>query len=215
MSIALQLKKMRIERKKNMAQLARELNIPYTTYVSYEKGDREPNSETLIILSNYFGCTVDYLLGKSGKKDSAPLFADTVAPLPSDNIFMCPVFETVAAGFNKIAQAPPIEYFPTYISAPSEKDKYMWLLVRGDSMSPLIDDGSRVLVKMQNSVDNGQIAVVLIDGDEGSVKRVNYGKDWIELISVNPYYPPRRFEGADVERVRVVGLVKDVLKKLQ
>ena len=82
-------------------------------------------------------------------------------------------------------------------------------------MSPLIDDGSKILIKKQDSVDSGQIAVVLIDDEDAVVKKVNYGKDWIELISVNPYYPPRRFEDKDVRRVRVLGLVKEVSKELQ
>ena len=82
-------------------------------------------------------------------------------------------------------------------------------------MSPLIDDGSKILIKKQTSVDNGQIAVVLIDNEDAVVKKVMYGDDWIELQSVNPYYPPRRFEGADVQRIQILGLVKEVSKTLQ
>lgn len=55
---------LRTGRNKNMAQTAKELDLPYTTYVSYEKGDREPNSEALIKLANYFSVSVDYLLGR-------------------------------------------------------------------------------------------------------------------------------------------------------
>ena len=82
-------------------------------------------------------------------------------------------------------------------------------------MSPLIDDGCDILIKKQESVDSGQIGVVLIDDEDAVVKKINYDKDWIELVSINPYYPPRRFEGADIQRVRVVGLVKKVSKELQ
>lgn len=198
-------------RRIKQVDLCKKTGIGKSAMSQYMSGKFVPKQTRLYILSKALNVSIPWLMGAD-----VPMEDNTeTIPLPSDNIFMCPVFETVAAGFNKIAQAPPIEYFPTYISAPSEKDKYMWILVRGDSMSPLIDDGSRVLVKMQESVDSGQIAVVLIDGDEGSVKRVNYGEGWIELLSVNPYYPPRRFEGTDVLRVRVVGLVKDVLKTLQ
>lgn len=52
----------------------------------------------------------------------------------------------------------------------------------------------------------------LLDGDEGLIKKVVYGDDWIELHSINPYYPPRRFEGEEVLRIRVVGLVKGVFR---
>ena len=136
-------------------------------------------------------------------------------PLPTDQVFMRPVFSSVAAGFGAPAENIPVGYIPTYISNTTEKDKYIWVNVTGDSMSPLIDDKSKILIRMQDSVDNGQIAVVLIDGEEAVVKKIRYGKDWIELISVNPYYPPRRFEGSEVLRVRVVGLVKQIMKELQ
>lgn len=139
---------------------------------------------------------------------------EELIPLPPSNVYMRPIYDSAAAGFNVLAQNTIVGYMPTYIKATSEQDKYIWINVVGDSMSPLIDDGAKVLVKKQESIDSGQIAVVLIDGEEAVVKKVNYGKDWIELISVNPYYPPRRFEGPDVQSVRIIGLVKEVSKTL-
>ncbi len=138
-----------------------------------------------------------------------------IVALPQQNIYMRPVYNSVAAGFGVIAQDTVIEYMPTYINCPTEQEQYIWITVTGDSMSPLIDDGSKILIKKQTSVDSGQIAVALIDGEEAVVKKVKYGDDWIELQSVNPYYPPRRFEGADVQQIQILGLVKEVSKKLQ
>jgi transcriptional regulator with XRE-family HTH domain len=46
----------------SMRQMAMNIDMPYTTYVSYEKGTREPNIAGLIKLADYFGCTVDYLV---------------------------------------------------------------------------------------------------------------------------------------------------------
>ena len=131
------------------------------------------------------------------------------------NIYMRPVYNSVAAGFGTVADNTVVDYMPTYIGCPSEQELYIWVNVSGDSMSPLIDDGSKILIKKQTSVDNGQIAVVLIDNEDAVVKKVMYGDDWIELQSVNPYYPPRRFEGADVQRIQILGLVKEVSKTLQ
>lgn len=141
--------------------------------------------------------------------------ASSILLLPNENYYQIPLYDSVAAGFGAFADNTILGYIPTYLSSPSEKDLFLWINVQGDSMSPLIDDGSKVLVRKQDSVDSNQIAVVLIDGEEAVVKKIKYGKDWIELISVNPYYPPRRFEGADVQRIRVIGLVKEVSKSLQ
>ena len=88
----------------------------------------------------------------------------------------------------------PVDYMPTYITCPSEQDKYIWINVHGDSMSPLIDDGSKILIKKQTSVDSGQIAAVLVDDEEAVVKKVLYNDSTVELHSVNPYYPPRVFK---------------------
>lgn len=59
------MKDLREETHKTKAQVAREMNMPYTTYVNYEKGTREPNSEVLIMIATYFGVSVDYLIGRS------------------------------------------------------------------------------------------------------------------------------------------------------
>ena len=138
-----------------------------------------------------------------------------VVPLPQQKVFMRPVFDSVSAGFGVTAQDMIVDYIPTYINCSGERDLYIWVTVRGDSMSPLIDDGSKILIKKQTSIDSGQIAVVLIDGEDAVVKKVKYGDDWIELQSINPYYPPRRFENADVQKIQILGLVKEVSKSLQ
>ncbi|MEE0874724.1 MAG: helix-turn-helix transcriptional regulator [Ruminococcus sp.] len=70
----LRLTELRKNTGKSMAQAARELNIPYTTYVNYEKGVREPNAEGLVQLARYYRCSVDYLLGNTD-----------VMQLPDDN----------------------------------------------------------------------------------------------------------------------------------
>ena len=81
-------------------------------------------------------------------------------------------------------------------------------------MYPKIEDGDIIVVRRQPIVDNGQIAVVLIDGEEGVVKKINAGNDFIELLSINPMYPPRRFEDEDTERISIVGLVKQIIKNV-
>lgn len=58
------IKELRLKKGYNMRQMATALNLPYTTYVNYEKGEREPNSETIVLMSKYFGVTSDYILGR-------------------------------------------------------------------------------------------------------------------------------------------------------
>jgi hypothetical protein len=68
--------------------------------------------------------------------------------------------------------------------------------------------------RQQDSIDSGSLAVVLVDGEEGFVKIVTYGDTWIELRSINPLVKPRRFNGPDVQKVRVVGIVTKIIKSV-
>lgn len=64
------LKELRVEKNLNMKQASIALGMPYTTYVSYEKNEREPNSEILVMLANFFDCSVDYLIGRTSCKNT-------------------------------------------------------------------------------------------------------------------------------------------------
>lgn len=66
------LKQLRIDSGKSMADVAKALKIPYSTYVNYEKGTREPNSEMLITLADYYGVSIDYIIGRTESKDVKP-----------------------------------------------------------------------------------------------------------------------------------------------
>ncbi len=191
----------------SLGELSKMTDIPKTNLQRYEKGTtKKIPIDVIPILEKALSLPTGTLMGWD---DS------TVSPLPLENIYMRPVYDSAAAGFNVLAQDTIVGYMPTQILSPSEQEQYIWVNVVGDSMSPMIDDGSKVLIKLQESVDSGQIAIVLIDDEEAVVKRVVYGDDWIELQSVNPYYPPRRFEGQDVQRIRIMGLVKEVSKSIQ
>ncbi len=125
----------------------------------------------------------------------------------SKNMYQIPVFESVSAGFGAYASNDIIDYIPVIITNPADVEDTIAVKVTGDSMYPKIEDGDIIIVRRQTSVDSGDIAVVLLDNDEGLVKKVVYGPTWIELQSINESYPVQRFDGAEVTRLRVVGKV--------
>lgn len=139
--------------------------------------------------------------------------AEDVTLLPHSKVRLIPLYESASAGFGVTANSTVIDYLPLFITSDFEADSTMCIKVKGNSMYPKIEDGDIVQVLKTPSVDSGKIAVVLLDGEEGLIKRVVYGEDWIELQSINPEYAPRRFEGAEVQRIRVVGLVKKIIKE--
>ena len=131
-----------------------------------------------------------------------------------ENIYKIPVFSSVSAGFGAYACSDVIDYLHLYIANPADVPEMLCIKVTGDSMYPKIEDGDIIVVRKQDSVDSGSIAVVLVDGEEGFVKKVIYDNETIELVSINPEYAPKIFKGAEVLRVRVVGIVKQVIKTL-
>lgn len=69
----LRIKQLRESMNLNMKEAARLLNMPYTTYVNYEKALREPTSEVLIQLADFFETTVDFLVGRNCCRDYVSL----------------------------------------------------------------------------------------------------------------------------------------------
>ena len=130
-------------------------------------------------------------------------------PVPAQNEL--PIVGTVSAGNGLFAEADIQGY--SLADSRYSPSEHFYLRVSGDSMSPTIEDGDIVLVRKQKSVDSGALAVVVVDddvADEGLVKRVSYTYDSITLTSINPYYPPRVYKGADVQKVSVVGIVLEL-----
>lgn len=70
------LRELRLANDMSMKQAAAALGLPYTTYVNYEKGEREPNSETLIMIANFYNVSIDYLIGREANKNIAPALTE-------------------------------------------------------------------------------------------------------------------------------------------
>lgn len=175
----------------------------------------EPSLGKITLIANYLGTTADYLIGNSEQKEkpSTKIEGNAIF-LDNINVYMAPLFESVSAGFGTNADDYIVDYIPCYVKSSAEASQTLCIKVKGDSMFPKIEDGDIVQVHKQTSVDSGSLAVVLLDGEEGLVKKVVYGDNWIELHSINPMYPVQRFEGEDVLRIQVVGLVKRIIKEV-
>ncbi len=171
-----------------------------------ESGERDIRQKKLIEFAKALDTTPQWLMGYEEKTNISAVY--------KKNIRMIPVFESVSAGFGAYADDQILDYCPFIINSEKEAAETIAIRVSGDSMSPKIEDGDIIRVHKQDSVDSGSIAVVLLDGEEGLVKKVVYGDDWIELHSINPYYPVRRFDGEEVLRLRVVGLVKGCFRDI-
>lgn len=134
--------------------------------------------------------------------------------LPQDKIRMIPVYESVSAGFGAYADNYILEYIPLFISNDEEAHNTLCIKVQGNSMYPKIEDGDSIQVLKQDWCESGQVAIVLIDDENAVVKKVEYDKSSITLLSFNPEYAPRVFKGADRDRLKILGIVRKVIKDI-
>lgn len=171
---------LRTEKGISMKEAAARLGMPYTTYVNYEKGTREPNSETLILLAEFYDTSIDYLVGKSSTPKPAAVPPGFEPLPPMDQV---PLVGRIACGQPITAE----ENLEGYVSVPTAWHATFTLQCRGDSMEPTIHDGDLVAIRKDIQVENGQIAAVRI-GDEATLKHLYLHNDYIELRPENPNF---------------------------
>lgn len=206
MSIADNIKKLREELKLTQEEFGKIVGVSDKAVSTWELGLKTPRMGTIRKISECFN------IPKSAILDDTPSEPSNISYIIKDDIYSIPLFGSVSAGFGAYASDEILDYIPTVIRNPYEAKETLAIRVTGESMYPKIEDGDIIVVHKQDSVDSGSIAVLLLDGDEGLVKKVEYGPDWIDLISINPEYPPRHFKGSEVTRLRVLGLVRQIIK---
>ena len=123
-----------------------------------------------------------------------------------------PLFASVSAGLGSTREEA-IGTYPCVVSNKEEAENTFCVIVSGDSMSPEINDGDIIQVRRQTSVDSGDIAIIVVDDTDYFVKKVDYGVDYIRLISLNKDYEPIIFKDAEVLRCDVRGKVIGSFKR--
>lgn len=179
---------------------------------AYSKWDETsvPRTANLYRIAEYFNVSVAYLKGEEDTTLPQETTGFTVAD--QSKVRMIPVYDTASAGFGTTAYDKPTEYIPMSFESEYDAENTICIRVKGDSMAPIINNGDIVHVFKRDFIERGYMAVVLVD-DEGFVKYLDYGTGWIELVSQNPMYRTMRFEGPELERVRVVGLVTGITRR--
>lgn len=184
---------------KSQADLSKDLNLPFTTISNWYRGIRYPRPDKMQLLADYFGIRMEELISNSINNSGIKI----------------PILGTVIAGIPVTAVEDIIGYEEI-----SEKmarcGDYFALKIKGDSMEPKMSKGDIVIVKQQNTVENGQIAIVLVNGDEATVKKVRFRDNGIELIAFNSYvYEPHFYSAEEIEElpVKIIGRVVELRAK--
>lgn len=189
---------------KTQRELAALLCINRVSYTQYENNKRTPPPDTLRKLAIIFNVSVDYLLGNDVMKTSAAKKGVKI-----------PVLGRVVAGVPIEAIQEILDYEEITPELAATGD-FFALKIHGHSMEPRMLEGDVVIVRRQDDVDSGDVAIVLVNGDEATVKRVKKQKDGITLIATNTsVYEPHFYSNAEITNlpVRILGRVVELRGK--
>lgn len=190
------LRKLRIEKGMQQKELAALLNIKISTYCQYETGKRQPDYATLKKIANYFEVSTDYLLENE-------IFTNRKIGVK------IPVYGHVAAGI-PISAIEDILDYEEISEDETRKGEYFALQIKGQSMEPRIYDKDVVIVRRQSDVDNGDIAIVLVNGEEATCKKIKKTPEGVMLIPLNPDYETMFYSNTQIEQLPVIILGKVV-----
>lgn len=170
-----------------------------------ENGKRKPSAIILKKLAPIYN--IDYLdlYEKAGYIDliDAEKAQNIKNDILGNEVVAIPLLGTVKAGYDYLAQENWIGTVDLDKNT-AESGEFFALKVKGDSMSPIFLEGDIVIIKKQNDCENNEVAVVIINGEEGTLKRVKKTEQGIILQPFNPIYGPVMFTNEEIKDKPVV-----------
>ncbi|WP_314389036.1 XRE family transcriptional regulator [uncultured Abiotrophia sp.] len=187
MSVGNRIRQRRLELGLSGEEVGKMLGVNKTTVYRYEKGeiDKMP-IEVVEKLSVALRTTPDVIMGWNTDA-STPT---NLVPINRASIVSIPILGTIKCGQPILAEEN-ITGYREELSDRLPSGNLFYLRSQGDSMLPTIPEGSLVLIREQPTVEYGEVAAVLVNGDtEATLKRVKKQGDIVMLIADNPDYPP-------------------------
>lgn len=199
MAIGDNIKKCRLARDMTLEDVAKMVGISRQTMSRYENG----------IIGNIPSDKIERMAKAMRVSPGVIMGWEEFEQLPSNMVAVPELKKVPLVG--QIACGTPIlaeQNIEDYIDLPHHIRADYALTCKGDSMIGAgVHDGDVVYIRKQAQVDNGQIAAVMVDCEDATLKRFYYdGKATVTLTAENPAVPPMVFTGEDVGRIRVIGL---------
>ena len=191
-----------LKRGKGQKDLCDNLGFSPASVSSWVNGTRIPKEGNIILMAAYLDCSVDDIAldpKEAHRKRS----------------FSIPVYARVGAG-------PPLEASEEIIDREEISERmaslgsFYGLRISGDSMEPRIVRGDVVIVRKQDTADDGDIVIAIVNQNDAVCKRLKKYKGGIALVSNNPMYEPMYFTITDTQDipVRIIGKVVELRGKL-
>lgn len=175
----------------------------------YVNGKVEPRQSKLYILGQALKVNEAWLMGYD-----VPMHQKGIVEPNSSSQIKVPVLGTVRAGLPMEAVENILDYEEISEDMARQGD-YFALQIKGDSMEPRIKEGDVVIVRKQPDVESGEVAIVLVNGDEATIKKVQKFNGGINLVPSNPAYEVKTYSNDDIESlpVSIIGKVVELRAK--
>ena len=206
MNVGDRIKELRKEKGISVDKLAELIGKDRATVYRYESQDIEKMPTSVLEpLAKALGTTPAILMGWEQVENNS---------FPKRNRHLIPVLGKVIAGYPIEAVENILDYEEISESMARQGD-FFALQVKGDSMEPKISEGDVVIVRKQEDVDNGDIAIMLVNGDEATIKKIQKFNGRINLVPSNPAYNVMTYTNEQIEAlpVRCLGKVVELRAK--
>ena len=168
---------------------------------TYLSGEYEPKQKNLYKIAKALDVSESWLMGYDVPMERQELIPNNITKL--EKFQKVPLIGTIACGTPILAE----ENIEDYIDAPGHIHADYALTCKGDSMiNAGINDGDIVYIRKQETVENGQIAAVMVGEDEATLKRFYVENGVVTLNAENPAYPPKTFVEEEAAQIHVLGL---------
>ena len=198
------LKQLRKEMGLSQKSLSEHLGVTQQAVGKWETGRSSPDPATLARLAELLETSADYLLGISEQhaEPAAPSLPYGESPIP--------VIGTVRAGYGSLAFE---EDYGVEYACVKDPESYFYLVVKGDSMEPRIQDGDLALVHRQPTLENGDLGVMVFGEGEGTLKKYIQRGNAVILQPFNPAYEEKVIRGEELNQLFIAGKVVETRAK--
>ncbi len=183
--------------------LAKKLGVAPSAITNYSNGDRLPRYEMICDIAKVFNVTTDHLLGLEKKENQT-------------NYYKIPILNEVRAGNPTLINEGNVVEWENLSNDYKKYGELFGLKVKGDSMFPKMEEGDVLIIQRTPDIESGAVGIVLVNGDEATVKKVLKSNLGITLIPFNSNYEPISYSNDEIISlpVQIVGKVIEIRRKL-
>lgn len=177
-----------------------------STIARIENGDNDVSQSKLKKFAEILDVSIDFLLDDGNKK----------IQISHSQGIRIPILGRVVAGI-PLEAITDIEGYEEITPKMASLGEYFALRIKGHSMEPQILDNDVVICKCQSDVESGDIAIILVNGDEATCKQIKKSQEGVTLIGFNPVvYPPHFYSNKEIAElpVNVIGKVVELRRSL-